>query len=150
LSRIPVEGSYLTDLLPGAVVMAIGLGAVFVGVTTAANAGVPADKAGLAAALLNASGQLGGALGLAILSAIATSRTNDLLATGAPVADSLTAGFQRALLVSSLFLVVAAVVGLRATNTRGEEERPDAEVQREIERAPMESAGQPLAEGTKV
>ena len=150
LSRIPVEGSYLTDLLPGAVVMAIGLGAVFVGVTTAANAGVPADKAGLAAALLNASGQLGGALGLAILSAIATSRTNDLLATGTPVADSLTAGFQRALLVSSLFLVVAAVVGLRATNTRGEEERPDAEVQREIERAPMESAGQPLAEGTKV
>ena len=66
------------------------------------------------------------------------------------MADSLTAGFQRALLVSSLFLVVAAVVGLRATNTRGEEERPDAEVQREIERAPMESAGQPLAEGAKV
>jgi predicted MFS family arabinose efflux permease len=55
LSRIPVDGSYLTDLLPGTLVLALGGGAVFVGVTTAANAGVPADKAGLAAALLNAS-----------------------------------------------------------------------------------------------
>ena len=53
-------------------VMSLGLGAVFVAVTTAANAGVPADKAGLAAALLNASQQVGGALGLAIFSAIAT------------------------------------------------------------------------------
>src|SRR3954447_19302808 len=55
LSGIPVGGSYVTDLLPGPVVMSLGLGAVFVAVTTAANAGVPADKAGLAAALLNAS-----------------------------------------------------------------------------------------------
>jgi hypothetical protein len=67
LSLIPVDGSYLSDLLPGLVVMSIGLGALFVAVTTAANAGVPADKPGLAAALLNASQQLGGALGLANL-----------------------------------------------------------------------------------
>ena len=80
LSRIPVHGSYLADLLPALVIMSFGLGAVFVGVTTAANAGVPPDKAGLAAALVNASQQLGGALGLAIFSAIATSRANDLLA----------------------------------------------------------------------
>jgi MFS family permease len=127
LSRIPVGGSYLTDLLPGMVVMSIGLGAVFVAVTTAANAGVPADKAGLAAALLNASQQLGGALGLAIFTAIATSRTGDLLAAHTPVADALTGGFQRALLASSIFLVAAAVVALRATNTRGEEPQPLAE-----------------------
>ena len=62
-------------------VFALGLGAMFVAVTTAANEGVPADKAGLAAALLNASQQVGGALGLAIFSAIATSRINDLLAS---------------------------------------------------------------------
>jgi hypothetical protein len=60
------------------IVLALGGGGVFVGVTTAANAGVPADKAGLAAALLNASQQLGGALGLAIFTAVATSRTNHL------------------------------------------------------------------------
>src|SRR5205807_31415 len=61
LSRIPVGGSYVKDLLPGMVIMSLGFGPVFVGVTTAANAGVPADKAGLAAALVNASQQLGGA-----------------------------------------------------------------------------------------
>jgi hypothetical protein len=80
LSRIPVNGSYLADLLPGMLVLSFGVGPMFVAVTTAANAGVPADKAGLAASLLNASQQVGGALGLAILTAVATSRTNDLLA----------------------------------------------------------------------
>ena len=83
LSRIPVHGSFLADLLPGMLVLSIGIGPVFVGVATAANAGVPADKAGLAASLLNASQQVGGALGLAIFTAIATSRTQDLLAAHA-------------------------------------------------------------------
>jgi EmrB/QacA subfamily drug resistance transporter len=127
LSRIPVGGSYLSDLLPGLMITSIGLGAVFVGVTTAANAGVPPDKAGLAAALLNASQQVGGALGLAIFSAIATSRTGDLLASHVPPADALTSGFQRALLASSLFLLAAAFVALRIANTRGEEGAPEAE-----------------------
>jgi MFS family permease len=124
LSGVGVGGSYLADLLPGLVVMSLGLGAVFVAVTAAANAGVPADKAGLAAALVNASQQLGGALGLAIFTVIATSRTGDLLATHTPPAEALTAGFQRALLASSIFLVAAAVVALRATNTRGEQQPP--------------------------
>jgi EmrB/QacA subfamily drug resistance transporter len=120
LSRIPVHGSYLTDLFPGMLIMSIGFGPVFVAVTTAANAGVPADKAGLAASLLNASQQLGGALGLAIFTAIATSRTNHLLAAHIAVAHALTSGFQQALLASSIFLLAAAIIGLRATNTRGE------------------------------
>jgi hypothetical protein len=127
LSRIPVDGTYLVDLLPGMIVFALGLGAMFVAVTTAANAGVPAEKAGLAAALLNSSQQVGGALGLAIFSAIATSRINHLLATNAPPADALTSGFQRALLASSLFLLAAAVVALRVANTRGEEQQPGTE-----------------------
>jgi hypothetical protein len=87
---------------------------------------VPADKAGLAAALLNASQQLGGALGLAIFSALATSRTNDLLASGTPVADALTDGFQRALLAGSIFIFAAAIIALRATNTRDEAPEPVA------------------------
>jgi len=129
LSRIPVDGSYVADLLPGMLVLALGGGAVFVGVTTAANAGVPADKAGLAAALLSASQQLGGALGLAILTAVSTSRTNHLLATGSTASRALTSGFQRGLLLGSIFLVAAAVIALRATNTRGETAEPtiDAE-----------------------
>jgi EmrB/QacA subfamily drug resistance transporter len=120
LSRIPVDGSYVADILPGLVVMAFGLGAVFVGVTNAANAGVPADRAGLAAALLNTAQQLGGALGIAIFSALATSRTQDLLAAGASRPEALTSGFERAFIASSVFLLAAAVIASRATNTRGE------------------------------
>ncbi|MDQ1541492.1 MAG: hypothetical protein QOH29_2218, partial [Actinomycetota bacterium] len=96
-------------------------------VQTAANAGVPPDKAGLAAALINASFQLGAALGLAIFSAIATSRTNHLLARHIAQPDALTSGFHRALLASSIFLAAAAVIALRATNTKGEP-MPDIEV----------------------
>jgi EmrB/QacA subfamily drug resistance transporter len=120
LSRIPAHGSYLSNLLAPLVIMSFGLGAVFVGVTTAANAGVPPDKAGLAAALVNASQQLGAALGLAIFSAISTSHAQDLLAAHVSRPEALTAGFQRALVACSIFLLAAAVIGLRATNTRGE------------------------------
>src|SRR5215467_4469522 len=80
VSRVPLHGSYLTDLLPGFLVMSLGAGSVFVSVTAAVNAGVPPDKAGLAAGLLNSSQQIGSALGLAILSAVAITHTNDLLA----------------------------------------------------------------------
>jgi EmrB/QacA subfamily drug resistance transporter len=120
LSRIPVHGSYPTNLLPGLVIMAIGIGAVLVSVTTAANAGISEDKAGLAAGLLNASQQLGTALGLAIFSAIATARTSTLLAAHAPQDAALTAGFHRALLACAVFLLAAAVIAMRATNSRGE------------------------------
>jgi EmrB/QacA subfamily drug resistance transporter len=120
LSHIPATGSYLSDLLPGLLIMSAGLGAVFVGVTTAAQAGVPPDKAGLAAALINTSTWLGGALGIAIFSAISTSRAHHLLASDATVHQALTAGFQRALLACSIAMLAAAVLALRATNTRGE------------------------------
>ncbi|MBV9415874.1 MAG: MFS transporter [Solirubrobacterales bacterium] len=121
LSRIAADGSYVADVLPGLVVMALGLGAVFVGVQNAANAGVPTEQAGLAAALISASATLGGALGLAILSAIATNRTHHLLVTHAPHTEALTSGFGHALLVCSLFLVAAAVIAARTTSTRGQQ-----------------------------
>jgi EmrB/QacA subfamily drug resistance transporter len=120
LSRIPAHGTYLNNLLPGLLLMAVGIGAVLVAVTTAANAGIPADKAGLAAGLLNASQQLGTALGLAIFSAIATARTSTLLTAHTPRDAALTQGFHRALLVCAFFLLAAAVIALRATNSRSE------------------------------
>jgi MFS family permease len=98
--------------------MAVGFGAVFVGVTTAANAGVPADKAGLAAGLLAASQQLGMALGLAVLSAIATAHTNDLLAAHVARPDALTAGYDRALRVCSILVAAAALIATRIPTTR--------------------------------
>jgi len=120
LSRIPLHGSYPVHLLPGLLLMSLGLGAVFVAVTTAANAGVPTHQAGLAAGLLNTSQQLGAALGLAIFSALATAQTHHLLATGSPLPAALTGGYHRALLAASLFLLAAAVIALRAAQSRGE------------------------------
>ncbi len=120
LSHVPVNGSFTADLLPGTLVMSVGLGAVFVAVASAANAGVPADKTGLAAALLNTAQQVGGALGLAIFSAVATSRTTQLLTVHISPLAALTAGFQRALLASSIYLVVAAGIAFRTSNSRGE------------------------------
>jgi EmrB/QacA subfamily drug resistance transporter len=119
LSRIVADGSYVTDVLPGLVVMALGLGGVFVGVQNAANAGVPPEQAGLAAALISASATLGGALGLAILSAIATSHTHHLLGAHVSRPVALTSGFGHALLACSVFLVAAAVIAARTASTRG-------------------------------
>jgi predicted MFS family arabinose efflux permease len=118
LSRLPLHGSYATDLLPGFLVLSLGAGSVFVSIAAAANAGVPGDKAGLAAGLLNASQQVGSALGLAILSVLAITRTSDLIAAGASPVVALDAGYHRALLIGSLLMAAAALIALRIGNTR--------------------------------
>jgi EmrB/QacA subfamily drug resistance transporter len=117
LSRIPVDGTYTSDLLPGLLVMGVGVGALLVTVTSAANAGVPHHQAGLAAGLLNTSQQLGTALAIAVFSAVATSHTNHLLASGDPVPDALTGGYSRAVLGGAIFVATAALIGFLAPNT---------------------------------
>jgi MFS family permease len=118
LSRVPVDGIFLADLLPGIVLVALGAGAVFTGVTTAATEGVPDDQSGIASGLLNASMQFGGASGLAVLSAVASARTGAVLGSGGSVPLALTTGFQRAFLIGALFALVAALVALLAANSR--------------------------------
>jgi EmrB/QacA subfamily drug resistance transporter len=118
VSRLPLHGSYASDLLPGFMVMSLGAGSVFVSVTAAANSGVPPDKAGLAAGLLNTSQQLGSALGLAVLSAVAITRTNNLLSAHVAPIVAATAGYHTALLVGSVLMAAAALVALRISNTR--------------------------------
>ncbi len=98
--------------------VALGVGPVFVGVTTAANAGVEPSRAGLAAAILNSSQQIGGALGLAIFSAVGTSRVHHLLGTGTPVLDATTSGIRHALVTGAVFAAVAALIALVTTNAR--------------------------------
>jgi MFS family permease len=73
LAHAPLNGNYWTDILPGFVLMGLGMGFTFVSTTIAATSGVSADKSGLASGLLNTSQQLGGSLGLAILAGIASS-----------------------------------------------------------------------------
>jgi EmrB/QacA subfamily drug resistance transporter len=118
VSRVPLHGSYVSDLLPGFAVMSLGAGSVFVSVTAAANAGVPSDKAGLAAGLLNSSQQVGSALGLAILSAVAITRTNHLMAAQVSPAVASDAGYHQALLTGSILMAAAALLALRIGNTR--------------------------------
>ena len=118
VSRVPLHATYVHDLLPGFLVMSLGAGSVFVSIAAAANAGVPGDKAGLAAGLLNASQQIGSALGLAILSAVAITRTNDLIAAHASRVAASDAGYHRALLVGSILMAAAALIAVRIGNSR--------------------------------
>jgi hypothetical protein len=113
-----MHGSYLNDLLPGFLMLSVGAGSVFVSVTAAANAGVPADRAGLAAGLLNSSQQIGSALGLAILSAVAITRTSHLLAAHAAHTVASDAGYHQALVTGSVLMGAAALIALRIGNTR--------------------------------
>jgi EmrB/QacA subfamily drug resistance transporter len=132
LSRVSVHGSYVPEILPGLLIVSIGMGGVFTGLTTAANAGVDQNQAGLAAGLLNTGQQLGAALGLAVLSALATARTGSLPHGGHDrLVQASTAGYQRALLVGACIVLAAAVVALMTANNHqttavAEEESEDA------------------------
>jgi len=108
LSRIPVHGTYLADLFPGLFVMSIGMGLTFVPITLIATTGIEAADAGLASGLFNTSQQVGGALGLAVLSSIAASRTSHVQAV--THASALVDGFQLAFLVGAGLMAFAAVL----------------------------------------
>ena len=119
LSRIPVAGTYLGDLLPGLMIMAVGMGLTFVPITLIATTNVGAEDAGLASGLLNTAQQLGGAIGLAVLSTLAANTTaNTLSATRslrrrpADGVSALVSGFHVAFLVGAfLMLAGAAILG---------------------------------------
>lgn len=108
LSHISVGGSYVAVVLPALILMAIGGGLTFISVSVAATSGVPHDEAGLASGLLNTSQQIGGALGLAILSGVATTSANSTMASGVQAAT--VAGYHSALLIASLFAVAASLI----------------------------------------
>jgi MFS family permease len=108
LSRIPTHGTYLADLFPGLMTMSIGMGLTFVPVTLLATTNIDAADAGLASGLFNTSQQVGGALGLAILSSIAAGRTGS--SHEATHAAALVDGFQLAFLIGAGLMITAAVV----------------------------------------
>src|SRR4051794_22551179 len=104
-ARVAVDGSYLSDVLAPAIIVAVGLGLSFVPVTISAVAGVQPQQAGLASGLVNTSRQVGGSLGLAVLATLATSRTQ-AVGTGP---DALVAGFHRAFEVGAVFAALGAL-----------------------------------------
>jgi EmrB/QacA subfamily drug resistance transporter len=145
VSLVPLHGSYVTDLLPGFLLLSLGAGPVFVSVTAAANAGVPAGKAGLAAGLLNSSQQVGSALGLAILSAVAITRTSHLIAARVPPVVAADAGYHRALLVGSILMAAAALIAVRIGNTRSGAPLVMVNTDATDKAAPLQPPGLPAA-----
>jgi hypothetical protein len=115
-SQISVDGSYASDILGPSLLAAVGLGFSFVPTTIAAVAGVEEHEAGLASGLINTSQQIGGALGLAILSAISVSVIGDR-----PSPADLTDGFAAAFLAGAGFAVlglIATLVLIRSEDSR--------------------------------
>jgi EmrB/QacA subfamily drug resistance transporter len=114
--RLEPGGSYVTDFLPGVLFASIGMGLTFVPVTLIATSGIPTDDAGLASGLYNTSQQVGGALGLAVLSTFAVSKTTDTLnelgraPRPADEAQALVNGFHVAYVGSALLIASAAVL----------------------------------------
>jgi EmrB/QacA subfamily drug resistance transporter len=111
-SQIPVDGSYISDLLPGYLMVGVGIAFAFVPISIAALAGVAEREAGLASGLINTSQQIGGAIGTAVASTVFATHSKDLLAEGRSQADALTHGFGYgfwALAFFGLAAIVAAV-----------------------------------------
>lgn len=110
MSRLPVDGSYWVDLLPAFILMPIGMGMTFMPTMVAATSGVPADEAGLASGLINTAQQMGGAVGLAVLTGVATSITAGAAHMGTLAA--LVHGYDRAFLVGVIFVVFSLILAL--------------------------------------
>jgi MFS family permease len=111
-TQVSVDGSYVSDLLPGFLLVGVGLGFSFVPVSIAALAGATDKEAGLQSGLINTSQQIGGALGLAILSTVATTRTENLLEDGVNQALALTDGFSLAFWVGAGVAIVSVIATL--------------------------------------
>jgi Na+/melibiose symporter-like transporter len=140
-SQVSPHGSYLGDILFASLLAAVGLGFAFVPMTVAAVAGVRPDEAGLASGLINTSQQIGGALGLAILATVATSRTDDVMraAGGSPQArpEALTEGFQLAFTVGAAFAVVGAILAMVLISGRQSRQHAEAAQRGEVEPVPV-------------
>ncbi len=121
-TRVSPHGSYLGDLAPGFLLAGIGLGFAFIPVTIAALMGISDDESGLASGLINTSQQIGGAVGVALLATVFTSRTADQVAAGVQPDVAYTDGLSRAFLVGALMTVIGLVAALvLIRQTRAEE-----------------------------
>jgi EmrB/QacA subfamily drug resistance transporter len=112
LTQAPVDGTYVTHVLPTMALFGIGAGLGFPALMTIAMAGVQPRDAGLASGLVNTTAQVGGALGLAVLATLASTRSGDLAAAGDPLPLALTGGYHLAFAIGAALMVVAILIGL--------------------------------------
>ncbi len=107
----PADANYVTQLLPTMALLGLGAGACFPALVGLAMSGANPQDAGLASGLVNTTAQVGGALGLAVLATLSTTRTADLVSTGHSVTDSLVAGYHLAFWIAAGLMVAAVAIG---------------------------------------
>jgi EmrB/QacA subfamily drug resistance transporter len=130
-ARVPVDATYVTDILPSMVLFGVGAGLAFPAMATLAMTGATPSDSGLLSGLVNTTQQVGGALGLAILATLATSRTESLVGDGTSQAAALTDGYQLAFTIGAAFLVSALVLAVTVLRSPAgvEETAPESELE---------------------
>ncbi|MGH2944120.1 MAG: DHA2 family efflux MFS transporter permease subunit, partial [Solirubrobacteraceae bacterium] len=111
-TRAPVDGDYATHVLPVMVLLGAGAGLAFPALMTLAMSGATPRDAGLASGLINTTAQVGGALGLAVLATLASTRTGDLRAAGDPLDAALNGGYHLAFTIGALLVLAAIAVAV--------------------------------------
>jgi EmrB/QacA subfamily drug resistance transporter len=111
-ARTPVDGNYLTDLLPPFLLIGIGVGTSFPAIMTLAMSGATPEDAGLASGLVNTSMQVGGSIGLAVLATLSSERTSNLLADGEGHLQALNSGYHVAYLIGAGLAAVAVAIAV--------------------------------------
>jgi EmrB/QacA subfamily drug resistance transporter len=132
-SRAPVDGSYLTDILPVMILLGTGAGLAFPSLMTLAMSGATQSDSGLASGLVNTTLQVGGAIGLAVLATLATSHSEGLLADGDSTASALTGGYHVAFLIGAGLVIAAigvALTVLRSGSVAAQEDENQPEAAR--------------------
>src|SRR5690349_8944053 len=110
-TRLPVDGNFVTDVLPSMVLLGVGAGMAFNPVLLAAMNDVEPQESGLASGVVNTAFMMGGALGLAVLASLSAARADTLAGDGASQLEALTGGYHAAFLVGALFALAAAAIG---------------------------------------
>jgi EmrB/QacA subfamily drug resistance transporter len=138
-TQAPADGTYVANVLPAMVVVGFGIGVSFPSLMSLAMSGATRADAGLASGLVNTTAQVGGALGLAVLATLSTTRSDDLIAGGAGTASALTSGYHLAFLIGAILVVAGIVVGLVVL-------QPEEKAAEGLEPGPREDAETPNGE----
>jgi sugar phosphate permease len=138
-ARTPVDGSFLTDIMPPMILMGLGAGLGFPALMTLAMSGATRSDSGLASGLVNTSVQVGGAIGLAVLATLATERSASLVSDGVSTNAALNSGYHLAYLVGAGLVAVGLAVTLFVLRSQAPGEAGEL-AEREAERAAAELA----------
>jgi MFS family permease len=117
-ARVPVDGTYVTDVLPSMLLLGVGVGVSFPSLATLAMSSATPSDAGLASGLVNTTTQVGAALGLAVLATLSATRSSELLKSGEAGATALTGGYRLAFLIAAGLVIAALAVAVTVLRLR--------------------------------